>query len=304
MSNPVIIVVGSVNRDLLLQVEHLPRAGQTVTSTDRLTGIGGKGANQAVAAARLGAEVRLVATLGADGAEVLAELREHGVDTSGCRLDPGRRTGLAVVQVDAAGENMITLSPGGNAALTPADLPELAADVLLLQQEIPADVVFAAAERAHGAGTTVVLNPAPYRPLHSGLLDHVDVLVPNAGELGELLGEPEPATPDEAAALLLSHPLPCAVVVTLGAAGAVVAAGGLTTAVAAPHVDVVDTVGAGDTTCGALADALGRGADLVTATRWAVHAGALAVTGRGAQTAMPDRTSVRALLSRSTGAFT
>jgi ribokinase len=300
-----VTVVGSVNRDMLLRVASLPRAGQTVVGHGLVSAIGGKGANQAVAAVRLGAEVRLVARVGADGTGELAALRREGVDTAWCLIDDVLPTGLAVVQVDAAGENLITIAPGANGALAVSDLPSLSPEpsgrmhVVLLQQEVPADVVLEAARRARAAGAVVVLNPAPFRPLPDGLLALVDVLVPNAGELGELLAAPEPTTVAEVVDLVRTAALPCpAVVVTLGAKGALVSAGGEQTLVSAPRVDVVDTVGAGDTLCGALAEALGRGTDLVAATRWAVHAAALAVTGEGAQSSMPDARAVRALIDR------
>lgn len=301
-----VIVVGSVNHDLQFTVQHLPRPGQTVRGVNQPTSIGGKGANQAVAAARLGAEVRLIARLGTDGEATLDALRAQGIDTSSCVLDSDLATGMAIVVVDAEGENTIILSPGGNGALSEADLPASLGDsvapapVLLVQQEIPAEVVAATIRRGHDAGATVILNPAPFRPVEPSQLGQVDVLVPNAGELGELLGAREPRTAAEAADLLRGADLPCrAVIVTLGGNGALIAVGGHFVTVAAPTVDTVDTVGAGDTFCGALAEALARGDTLIDGARWAVHAAALAVTARGAQAAMPRADAVRELMARS-----
>jgi ribokinase len=296
-----VCVVGSVNRDLLFPVARLPRPGQTVVADDMVTLLGGKGANQAVAAARLGRSVALLARVGeADGAPLLELLAAAGVDTAACLPTPDAPSGHAALIVAHDAENVIVVSPGANARLTPADVRRsgallAAARICLVQQEIPAATVAAAVEAATG---TVILNPAPHRPLPAALLAKVDVLVPNAGELADLLGAAEPETPEQAIRLLRDAPLPCAAVVTLGAQGAVVAAGEFTH-VAAPAVAAVDTVGAGDTFCGALADALARGVELVAAARWAVHAASLAVTKPGAQAGMPTVAEVAELLRTS-----
>ena len=293
---PSITVVGSVNRDLVLTVEELPRPGETVLARGFVEGVGGKGANQAVAAARLGSQVRLVARVGADAeAEaVLRALAAEGLDVEAVRRAPGTTTGIASVVVDRAGENTIVVNPGANASLSVADLPERlarsAGEVVLVQHEIPAEVVAAAVLRTREQGGTVVLNPAPARPVAPEVLAAVDVLVPNLGELATLLGAERPAGPDGARALLERAALPCgAVVVTLGADGALVKQPGRPAVhLPAPVVDVVDTVGAGDTFCGALADSLARGADLLAAAERAVRAASLAVTGLGAQSSMPS----------------
>ncbi|MFJ9948276.1 ribokinase [Kitasatospora sp. NPDC091207] len=291
---PPITVVGSVNRDLVLTVEELPRPGETVLARDFVEGVGGKGANQAVAAARLGSSVRLVARVGADADAILRALAAEGVDIEAVRPAPGATTGIASVVVDGAGENTIVVNPGANAALSVADLParlsRSAGEVVLVQHEIPAEVVAAAVLRAREQDGTVVLNPAPARPVAPEVLAAVDVLVPNLGELATLLGAERPDTLDGARALLERAALPCrAVVVTLGADGALVKQPGRPAAhLPAPAVEAVDTVGAGDTFCGALADALARGTDLLTAAERAVRAASLAVTGRGAQSAMPS----------------
>ncbi|MFE9425732.1 ribokinase [Kitasatospora sp. NPDC006697] len=291
---PSITVVGSVNRDLVLTVAELPRPGETVLAHGFVEGPGGKGANQAVAAARLGAEVRLVARVGADAGAILRTLAAEGVAVTEVRTDAQAGTGIASVVVDRAGENTIVVNPGANAALSVDDLPRQLArtqgEVVLVQHEIAAEVVAAAVLRAREQGGTVVLNPAPARSVAPEVLAAVDVLVPNLGELAALLDAPRPSGVAGARELLeRGAELPCAaVLVTLGADGALLKQPGRPAVhLPAPVVEVVDTVGAGDTFCGALADSLARGADLAAAAERAVRAAALAVTGLGAQSSMP-----------------
>jgi ribokinase len=347
-----VCVVGSVGRDLLFPVDSLPRAGQTVLSADLTTSIGGKGANQAAAAARLGRRTALLARIGAaDSADLVAELTRSGVLTSACLPTEGAPSQHAVLLVAPDGENMIAVSQGASARLSPQDVREHAAlirsaRIVLLQQEIPAETVAESVRIAAGsdidsdissdissdiqtagmgesasAGRPLtVLNPAPFRPIAPEVLAGVDILVPNAGELADLLGADEPETAAQAAELLRGAGLPArCVIVTLGAEGALVASPDLPDLtvpadwpasaatglgpgfvhVPAPEVEVVDTVGAGDVFCGALADALARGVELVGAVRWAVHAGALAVTRPGAQGSLPTADAVAALIARS-----
>ncbi|GAA2111037.1 ribokinase [Kitasatospora saccharophila] len=290
---PSITVVGSVNRDLVLTVEDLPRPGETVLARGFVEGVGGKGANQAVAAARLGSRVRLVARVGADGEPIRRVLAAEGVDLDAVLTAPDAGTGIASVVVDRAGENTIVVNPGANAVLSVEDLPQWLArtpgEVVLVQHEVAAEVVAAAVLRAREQGGTVVLNPAPARPVAAEVLAAVDVLVPNLGELAALLGTAPVTGPAAARELLEGAELPCgAVVVTLGADGALIKQPGRPAVhLPAPAVDAVDTVGAGDTFCGALADALARGADLPAAAARAVRAASLAVTGLGAQSSMP-----------------
>jgi ribokinase len=278
----VIAVVGSINLDLVVPVARHPAPGETVIGGDRAELPGGKGANQAVAAARLGAEVALVGRVGADeaGRRLRDGLAQEGVDVEHVREDPDAPTGMALIAVDGAGENTIVVSPGANARVGEDDVGAAGellagAPVMLVQHEIPRSAV-AAAVRA--AGGTVVLNPAPARELVAG----VDVVVPNRVELAALAGD---GPPEEAAARLDAR----AVVVTLGAEGALVVEGGCTEAIAAPRVEAVDTTGAGDAFCGALAEALARGAAVAEAARWAVRVAAASVTRPGAQGGMPRR---------------
>ena len=292
-----IVVVGSLNLDATVRVPRLPLPGETVLGRGHSHDTGGKGANQAVAAARLGRVVDMVGMVGSDdaGNRLLSALEMAGVGTATVRRSPSLTTGLALIMVDDAAENTIVVIPGANGALAPADLDAGvigAAAVVLLQLEIPVDTVEAAVALARG---TVVLNPAPAHLLPAGLLSRVDVLVPNETELALLAGAEPPATLDGAAALARSLAGPRAVVVTLGAEGALVVEGGRAVHVPAPRVSAVDPTGAGDAFCAGLADALVTGADLVTATRWAVRCGAVTVTHRGAQAALPTRAEVEAL---------
>jgi ribokinase len=280
----VIAVVGSINLDVVVEVDRHPAPGETVVGGDRRELPGGKGANQAVAAARLGAEVALVGRVGSDeaGRRLRTGLADEGVDVAHLREDPEAPTGMALIAVDGAGENTIVVSPGANARVGAGDV-EGASDVLgtaaltLLQHEVPDEAVAAAIAASRG---TVVLNPAPAR----GLTAPVDVLVPNRGELEALAGRA--GDPVELARGLAGAG---AVVVTLGREGAVVVDGDRAERIAAPSVEVVDTTGAGDAFCGALAQALADGAELVEAARWATRAAAASVTRLGAQGGMPRR---------------
>ncbi len=290
-----VVVVGSVNLDVVVPVERHPAPGETVLGGDHEQLPGGKGANQAVAAARLGCAVAFVGRVGADdpGRRLRATLDREGVDTRALR-DDDAPSGLAMISVAPGGENTIVVSPGANGRVGAPDVRDAAdllarAAVTLVQLEIPPEAVTAA---ARAAGGTLVLNPAPARDLDPEVLARAGVLVPNRTELGLLAGTDPPRGADEAAAVAATIDGPGAVVVTLGEHGAVVVEGGQGEHVPAPRVDAVDTTGAGDAFCGALADALARGADLVEAVRWAVRAASLSVTRAGALGAMPTRAEV------------
>lgn len=263
---------------------------------------GGKGANQAAAAAALFSGIAMVGRVGDDptGTALIADLRARGVDTSAVLTTMDVPTGVATVAVDPAGENLIIVAPGANGEVTPADVSITtvrAARVVLLQLEIPLAAVATAATEATGL---VVLNPAPAAELPADLLAGVDVLVPNEWELATLAEvTPETYAPQELASLARKVTAG-AVVVTMGPRGALVVdpAGG-SVRVAAPVVTPVDTTGAGDCFCGALCVSLAAGASLVDATRYAVTAAALSTTGMGARGALPDDVAVRALLGSS-----
>jgi ribokinase len=295
---PAVAVVGSLNLDLVVRVPWLPGPGETVSGGDVFRNPGGKGANQAVAAARLGRAVAMVGCVGDDppGRELLGSLQADGVDTERVRVVDGVPSGAAFITVNQDGENQIVVSPGANARLAAEDVDAAgatlrAAAVTLLQLEIPLEAVAAAARTAGG---TVVLNPAPVRALPEGLLGQVHVLVPNRVELAQLAGAPAPATVEEAAGLAGRLPAR-AVVVTLGADGALVVEDGRSRHVPAVPVRPVDTTAAGDAFCGGLADALAGGATLQDAARWAVRVAAAACVREGAQASLPTPGEVRDL---------
>ncbi|MEN3360653.1 MAG: ribokinase [Mycobacteriales bacterium] len=290
-----VVVLGSCNLDLVLPVERIPGPGETMLAAGLSRVPGGKGANQAVAAARAGVDCRIVGAVGRDDAGRLlrSALAESTVDVSALReLDVP--TGLAVVTVAADGENAIVVAAGANAELAPLLAAELAsiagAAVLLVQLEVPVDAVRAGAAAARRAGALVLLNAAPARPLPVDLLGLVDLLVVNEHEAAALAGLPG-ADPDHAAQRL-ARTVP-AVVVTLGAAGSLYrTAGGHTERVPAVPARVVDTTGAGDTFCGVLAAELAAGRPVGPAIRWASAAASLAVEAAGAVPSIPDRAAI------------
>jgi ribokinase len=296
-----VTVVGSLNEDVLVAVGRLPGRGETVIGRAATFAPGGKGANQAAAAGILGAGVHMVGRVGQDAAgdRQLAALAESRVNVGRVHRTPGVPTGSAMIPVeDGTGENLIVVMPGANAALTPEDVDVESvrrALVLLLQLEVPMPTVLAA---ARATGGTVVLTPSPPQPLPADLLARVDVLVPNEHELAQLAGAPPRERSAGELVALARSVAPCAVVVTLGARGALVvpADGGEPVLQGPPPITPVDTTGAGDCFCGALAQALAGGACLTEAARHAVAAAALSTTGSGARGALPDDTAVRALL--------
>jgi ribokinase len=290
-----LLVLGSANMDLSLCVDALPGAGQTVLGAEAAFIPGGKGANQAVAAAFAGARVRFAGRVGADpdGEAALAALADSGVDVSLVRTTDLHRTGLAVVLVDRDGNNAIAVSPGANHALTVSDLDRLGAeirraDVLLMQMELPVDVVLRAVDLAHDAGTPVVLNLAPPAVVPPPTLSRLAVLVVNESEAEFLLAGPLVEwSALRSAASRLRGLGPGAVVVTAGARGAVYDDGSGATHVPAVPVEVVDTAGAGDAFVGTLAASLSRTASVEVAVRLAVRAAAAAVRTRGARLTGP-----------------
>ena len=295
-TGPEVAVVGSLNLDLVVRVARLPGPGETVSGGDVFRNPGGKGANQAVAAARLGRRVAMVGRVGDDGAgrDLLGSLEADAVDTSQVRVVNGVPSGTALITVSEDGENQIVVSPGANARLTPDDVAAAGtalrtAAVTLLQLEVPLETVAAAARAATG---TVVLNPAPVRALPQVLLAEVDVLVPNRVELAQLAGGPLPEKV-EAAVALAGRLAARAVVVTLGADGALVVERGQASHVPAVPVTAVDTTAAGDAFCGGLADALATGATLQDAARRAVRVAAAACLRPGAQASLPTSAELR-----------
>jgi ribokinase len=271
-----VVVVGSINADLVVTLDRLPAPGETVIGGRFARHGGGKGANQAVAAARAGASVRFVGAVGDDdfGAAALAELEAEGIDVSAVERLGDEPTGVALIAVDREGRNQIAVASGANGRVDGAAVGELgASDVCLLGFEVPDAAVVAGARAAAAAGARIVLNPAPAREIPAAVLDAGGlVLTPNAGE-AEALGGDRP----------IAERTGGPVIVTRGADGAVLLDGSRETAIPAPEVDVVDTTGAGDAFNGVLAAGLAAGLGLPDAARRAVEAATAAVRVAGAR---------------------
>jgi ribokinase len=298
-----VFVVGSINQDFVLAVEQRPTPGETVTDARLATYNGGKGANQAAAAALLGASVTFLGRVGDDGfgGSLVHSLADKGVDTSLVQQLPGSATGTAFITVTPDGENAITVAPGANRRLRAEDVdaasePIGEARVLVAQMEVPPEVVVRAVEVAAQSGTRALVNLAPPFAVPRTLLEKLDPLVLNEHEAAFLLGEKVEGVDgalDAATELLRLGPK--SVVVTVGADGAVFSSGGSAEHLAAPTVEVVDTTGAGDAFVGALAAKLAGDASLEDAVAYAVRAGAAAVTNEGAQGALPTPEKMEAL---------
>lgn len=294
-----IVVVGSSNMDLVIRTNTFPRPGETVMGSDFMTNFGGKGANQAVAAALLGGDVAFVAKVGNDsyGKEMIEKFRNDGIDTSAVTTTNATSTGIAIITVDANGENNIVVASGANAMLTEEDIRShtemiAQADILLMQLETPIPTLIAAAEIAHQHGTYVVLNPAPApkEPLPLELLRNVNLIIPNETEASILTG----IATDEADATekMMNHLMNLGiddVIMTIGARGALYMLDGKVTLVPSQKVKAVDTTAAGDTFCGALCVGMAEGMSRREAIEFACKAAAYTVCHKGAQCAMPRR---------------
>ncbi len=302
-----LVVFGSINLDLTAYAPRLPRPGETLLGRSFLTVTGGKGANQAAAAARLGAVTRMIGRVGDDafGREALAALAAEGIDMAGVAVDSAQRTGLGVICVDDAAENAIIVISGANMALGEPDVARCTqaladARALLLQLEVPLAANLAAARAAHERGVTVILDPAPApaQPLPADLYPLIDVITPNEVEAEALTGI-RPETPEEAAraAADLRARGARAAVIKLGARGAVFAGEAGAGFVPPFPVQAVDSVAAGDAFNGALAAALAAGFPLPEAVRRGAAAGAIAVTRPGALPSMPHRAELDDLLT-------
>lgn len=298
-----VFVLGSINQDFVLKVERRPEPGETVTDAELSTHNGGKGANQAAAAALLGASVAFLGRVGDDefGEPLVQALEEKGIDTILIKPASGTPTGAAFITVTPDGENAITVAPGANRSLTPGDV-EAAADeigeagVFVAQMEVPVQAVLRAVEVAAEKGTRALVNLAPTFEVPRELLEKLDPLVVNEHEAAFLLGrEVEGVKGALSAAPELLSSGPRSAVITIGEDGAVLADGESVEHLPAPEVDVVDTTGAGDAFVGALATQIARGASLQEAVAYAVRAGAAAVTKEGAQGALPTPEVVEAL---------
>lgn len=302
-----IAVVGSLNIDLVGRAPRLPEPGETIIGGELATIPGGKGANQAVAAALLGAQVSMVGRVGGDAFahRLLESLERHGVSIQHVSQDPAAASGAALITVADSGENSIVVLPGANHTLLPEHVEAAreaisAADVLLTQLEIPMETVRRAVQLARGAGVKVLLNPAPAQPLPTDILLEIDVLAPNESEAELLTGLP--VEDDRGASLAAQKLLELgarAVLITLGERGAILASGRKAQIIPTFDVNVVDTTAAGDAFLGGFAVALAEGKPLDEAAAWGNAAGALACTKLGAQSSLPTRRQLEALLEES-----
>ncbi|HEY5891359.1 MAG TPA: ribokinase [Acidimicrobiia bacterium] len=295
-----VVVVGSINYDISVMTPRLPMPGETLIGSRHFFGPGGKGANQAVAVARLGGRVALVGRLGRDewGAALLSGLAGEGVDVAAVDTDSDAATGIAVITIDSNAENTIVGNSGANMRITPEHIASHAnvisgASVVLAQLEIPLETVEAVAELATG---TFVLNPAPAQVLPGHLLERVGVLIPNRSELSLMAGGVTLDSVDDVVQAARSLRPGDTTVVTLGGDGAVLIDRDGFASVPSFPVDAIDPTGAGDAFCGAFAFSLSRGTQISEAVRFASAAGALAVSEPGAQAGMPHCSDVEALL--------
>lgn len=302
MSAKKIVVVGSSNMDMVVKAAHIPVPGETVLSGSFFMNPGGKGANQAVAASRLGAEVIFISKLGNDvfGKQFSQLFSEENIDTSFLVSDDTLPSGVALITVDQNGENSIVVASGANANLSVNDisnaLPELDnAGIILMQLEIPLEVVEYIAAYAALKKGKVILNPAPAARLTKELLSHIDILTPNETEAAMIAGIPVNTIEDaQKAAEQICKQGVKTVIVTVGAQGAIICEDGSCTRVEARKVQPIDTTAAGDVFSGALAVALSEGKDIQHAVRFACDAAAISVTRMGAQTSIPYRNELTA----------
>jgi ribokinase len=302
MSKPRILVVGSSNTDMVVKVPRIPRPGETVLSSGFSMSAGGKGANQAVAAARAGADVAFIARVGNDafGKQAIASFRRDGIRTQFIFSDKRHPSGVALISVAASGQNSIAVAPGANGRLSPADLRHArsafaSADMLVVQLETPLGTVMAAVRLAVQYHVPVILNPAPARPLPKALLRNVTILTPNESEAELLTGTKVTNDTTAARAATKLHKLGVkTVIITLGARGAFVSErDGNSWRIPGLRVKVVDTTAAGDVFNGALAVALAEGRRLDEAVRFACAAAALSVGCEGAQASAPARRRIQ-----------
>jgi ribokinase len=303
-----VVVVGSLNMDLVAQVPRLPQRGQTIAGYDFQLLPGGKGANQAFAIGRLGGQARMIGRVGEDpfGERLRSSLSSAGVDVSGVMSTPGESTGVALILVETGGQNQIVVAAGANGKLSPGDvhaeLQRAPGRYLLLQLESPLQTVAAAANQARLCGMSVILDPAPAMPLSSSLLGNLDVLTPNESEALILLGvRGDHISLDEAPAVCakLLGLGPSCIILKMGERGAWLADSRQSRHFRVPRVEAVDTTAAGDTFNGALVTALAEGKPLEKAIGFANCAAAISVTRLGAQPSVPSRREVEETLAAS-----
>lgn len=297
-----IIVIGSCNTDMVIKVDHLPLPGETIIGHDFMTNQGGKGANQAVAVARLGGNTQFIARLGDDGFGCQSQqlLQQEGIETTYVTLTEGVATGVAMIPVDEKGENSIIVASGANALLSVDDIKAAEADIcqasiVLMQLETPVETLMYAARVAHEAGVTVVLNPAPFpkEPLPVEFLKNLDLITPNETEASMMSGV---QVKNEATALQAIRAIQALgvknVIITAGSAGAYTEKDGQLLRIPAFKTEVVDTTAAGDTFCGALCVALSEGRSIKDAICFANKAASISVTRMGAWRSIPQRAEI------------
>ncbi len=300
-----IVVFGSINMDMIAQTPHFPQPGETITGTQFITLPGGKGANQAVATAKLGRSTYFVGRLGGDslGRDLLKRLETFDINTQGVLIDKNTSSGVAMINVDESGENTIIVIPGANGNINESDVIRLEkillkASLLLLQLEIPLKAVEIAAIEAKKLGVTVMLDPAPAsEKIPDSLYPLIDIITPNQTEAAKLVGFPvsDTETLKKAAEQLLQKGVKI-VIIKLGQKGAFYATENEEGFVAPTVVKAIDTVGAGDGFNGGVAAALDQGLSLKQALKWGSVVGALTTTQEGAQTALPDLATVEQLI--------
>lgn len=301
-----ITVVGSINMDLMIRASNLPLPGETVIADTKVENPGGKGANQAVAAARMGVEVTMIGCVGDDSfaTQLLQNLAEENVDTSRITRRENTASGVAVVMVEESGENAILVVPGANALVNQQEIEQARevicdSDVLLMQLEVPQEIVAYTTQIARGAGVPVILDPAPAPLECCADLLNVDLICPNQSEAAALLRK-SVETMDDAVSLIkeLTQLGPKQVIITMGEQGAVLFDGETVQTVPPSAVETIDSTAAGDAFAAGLAVRLAENTSLIEAVQFASAAGALAASGAGAQTAMPTREQIETLLKR------
>ncbi|MFP4028861.1 MAG: ribokinase [Candidatus Brocadiia bacterium] len=300
MAEPGILVVGSANTDMTVISDRLPNVGETISGGQFVTAGGGKGANQAVSAARAGARVSMIGKVGKDlfGDEIIERLQKEGINTDSIRVSEENATGIALIMVDENGENIISVAPGANWTLSPDEIVANRAvfentDVMLTQLELPIETVACALKEAQEAGLMTILDPAPIPRggLSMSLLENVDIVTPNLGEARSVCGLDGTAGAEDAASKLLQFG-PGAVLITLGSEGVLARTPEKEFALEAAEADPVDTVGAGDCFTGVLAVGLAEGKDLLEAAEMAVCAAAIATETEGAEPSLPSRDEI------------
>lgn len=295
-----IVVIGSSNTDMVVSTDHIPAPGETILSESFFMNPGGKGANQAVAIARLGGDVVFIGKIGDDifGKKTLEVLEKEGIATQHIFVDRKYPSGVALITVDKSGENTIVVAPGSNARLFPEDLDSMpdiiaSADIILMQLEIPVRTIQYVVDLATDKATRIILNPAPMTRLPGSLLQKIDIITPNETEASMLTGVK--ITGERSAGVAAGRIRDMGVekvVITMGATGSLIYESGKSTIIPAYKVSAVDTTAAGDVFNGAMAVSMAEGGSLVDAVRFATKAAAISVTRRGAQNSAPYRDEI------------